>query len=394
MRAALDAVPGGVISLSNDLRIVAANRAMAAMVLRPADTLVGESFDTLLSAPSRILFQTHIYPALKADGRVEEAFITLTSGSGDTIPVLFNASRTAGSEPPMYDALIVRILARARWEADLLAATRALEAERTASQLLARELAATADDLAARYAEAQRNREFRDAFVGVISHELRSPITTIYGMSQLLRRRHQSMEPENVTRHLGDIEAESDRLGRLIEDLLVLSRAEGGGLLVASDPIAIGHVVRVAVTGERRRSKGHEIVLDVARALPVALGEDLYVEQVVRNYLSNAVKYSPSGTTIRVEVTSESHGVAVRVIDAGPGLREESSERLFELFYRAPDAIGQKPGAGIGLFVCRELIKAMGGRVWAAPAAAPAKRGAEFGLWLPVVSDDESSAAD
>lgn len=393
MRAILDAVPAGVISLSNDLRIVAANRAMAEIVLRPAETLVGELFDAILSPPSRILFQTHVYPALKADGRVEEVFLTLTSGSGDTIPVLFNASRAAASEPPIYDALIVRILARSRWEADMLTATRALEAERTASQLLARELAANADDLAARYAEEQRNREFRDAFVGVISHELRTPITTIYGMSQLLRQRHKAMEPESVTRHLGDIEAESDRLRRLIEDLLVLSRAEGGRLLLASDPIAIAHVVRAAASSERARSKTHEIVVDAARQLPVVRGEDLYVEQVVRNYLSNAAKYSPPGTTIRVEVTSESHGVAVRVVDAGPGLREESSERLFELFYRAPDAIGQKPGAGIGLFVCRELIKAMGGRVWAARAAAPATRGAEFGFWLPAASD-ESSGVD
>jgi signal transduction histidine kinase len=379
--AALDAVPGAVISLSHDLRIVAANRATGDLVDRPPAELVGEFFDVLLSPPSRILFQTHVYPALEADGRVEEVFLTLARGADEPVPVLLNAVRSAGPRGATYDALIVRILARSRWEADLLATTRELERERTASQRLAEQLGAAADDLAARHAEEQRNREFRDAFVAVVSHELRTPITTIYGMSHVLRRRYRSMDPGTVGQHLGDIEAESDRLRRLTEDLLVLSRAEGGRLLVAAEPVAVGHVVRATIEGERARWSAHKFTVDAAMGVPLVLGEELYVEQVVRNYVSNAAKYSPPGTTVRVTVTMEADGVAVRVIDAGPGLREPSPDRLFDLFYRAPDAVSQTAGAGIGLFVCRELVQAMGGRVWAAPA--PEGPGAEFGFWLP-----------
>lgn len=390
MNSAFDAVPAGVIHLSSDLRILAANREMGALLARDASELVGQSLDMLLSAPSRILFQTHVYPALKADGRVEEVFLTLASSTGDPVPVLLNAVRSSGAEEPAYVGLLVRIRARARWEADLLAATRALEGERAASQRLAEELALTAADLRARHAEEQRNREFRDAFIGVVSHELRTPITTIYGMSHLLRERHASMTPETLGDHLRDIEAESDRLRRLTEDLLVLSRAEGGRLDVAAEPIVVRNIVQAAVEGERARSTTHRFTVDAPSGLPIVLGEDVYVGQVVTNFLSNAAKYSPSGTTIHVTLASEEGGISVRVIDAGPGVGDETPDRLFDLFYRAPDAVRQAPGAGIGLFVSRELVQAMGGRIWAANAPPPATGGAEFGFWLPAATEHDA----
>ena len=230
-------------------------------------------------------------------------------------------------------------------------------------------------------AELQRNREFRDAFVGVISHEIRSPITTIYGMTELLRKRHGTLDPEIVAQRLDDIGAEADRLRTLTEDLLVLSRAEGEQLTVASNPIAIEHVVRKAVADERARGTGRALSLESGPELPIVLGDDVYIEQVIRNFLANAAKYSPAGSAVEVRVDGEDGGVAVRVIDAGPGLPEGAGERVFELFYRGSDAVATKPGAGIGLFVCRELVHAMGGRIWASQA--PSGRGAEFGFWLP-----------
>jgi len=389
--SALDAVPAGILSLAEDLTITAANRGMGEIVGREPATFIGRPFDALLSMPARILFQTHVYPALKADGRVEEVFLTLKSElDGVSTPVLLNAVRhdtTAGG----YAAVLVRIQARARWETDLLDATRALELERSASQQLATELAGAAADLATRHAEEERNHAFRDAFIGVVGHELRTPITTIYGMSQLLRRRFWTMDPTLVAQHLDDISEESDRLRRLTEDLLVLSRAEGRKLAVGDDPILIAHVVREAVEQEAARAPDHAFSVDAAAALPIVVGEETYVEQVVRNLLTNAVKYSDAGTPIRVLVSTEDGGVAVRVIDAGPGVSPEALEHLFEAFYRAPEVRRSAAGAGIGLFVSRELVEAMGGRIWAAAAPRPSVKGSEFGFWLPAaveVDDD------
>ena len=236
-------------------------------------------------------------------------------------------------------------------------------------------------------ARVDRNRQFRDAFVGVMSHEIRTPITTIYGMSELLRKRHRAMEPETVSQYLEDIAADADRLRRLAEDLLVLSRAEGGRLELASNPVMIGHLVRTTVESERVRSSQHHFVVKGPTQLPLVLGEEVYVEQIARNFLGNAAKYSPPGSSITVTLAPEAGGVCVRVTDAGRGLPDGAPEQLFDVFYRAPDAIGNSSGAGIGLFVCRELARAMGGRVWAAPA--PGGHGAEFGLWLPEATEAE-----
>jgi signal transduction histidine kinase len=240
-------------------------------------------------------------------------------------------------------------------------------------------------------AEIQRTHEFRDAFVGVLSHEIRTPITTILGMSHLLRKRHASMNVETRGQYLDDIGAESDRLRRLTEDLLVLSRAEGGQLVVAANPIVLGHIVRGVVASERARGTGHAIVVEADTDLPIVVGEEVYVEQVVRNLLGNAAKYSPAGTTIRVSLTTESAGAAVRVIDSGPGLPEGPPDQLFELFYRAKPAVASTSGAGVGLFVCRELAHAMGGRVWACQA--PGGVGAEFGFWLPEAAWQDADEA-
>lgn len=240
--------------------------------------------------------------------------------------------------------------------------------------------------LASRYAAEQRATALRDAFTGVISHELRTPITTIYGMSQVLRQYHDTMDPETRRQSIADIEEEADRLRRLAEDLLVLSRAEGGRLMLARDPLVIRHVVRQAVEAEAKRWPSHTFSADVPLDLPLVVGEELHVGQVLQNLLSNAAKYSAKGGAIDVHARAVEDGVRILVLDEGEGLPAESSEQLFELFYRAPEAARRASGAGIGLFVCRQLVEGMGGHIWAVPRDAG---GAEFGFWLPALREDD-----
>ena len=244
-------------------------------------------------------------------------------------------------------------------------------------------------DVAEQYLAAQRAQALREAFTGVISHELRTPITTIYGMSQVLRQRHKTMDPIALGQMIEDIEGEADRLRRLAEDLLVLSRTESGRLEVTLDPLLMGHLVRRRVADESAHWPDHRFVADLPAGLGLVLGEEMYVEQVVQNLLSNAAKYSPAGSEVRVVVEQAGGELSLRVLDEGMGISGEAPERLFELFYRSPHATRRASGAGIGLFVCRQLIESMGGRIWA-------KRrdtvGSEFGFSLPILdldSDDE-----
>jgi signal transduction histidine kinase len=234
-------------------------------------------------------------------------------------------------------------------------------------------------ELASRYARERKANALREAFIGVISHELRTPITTIYGLSKMLRQRMDSLSAEVRTQAIEDVEAEADRLYRLVEDLLVLSRAERGSVDIARDPVALGHVLRRAVEAEAARWPTRRFVLDVPADLPLVLGEEIYIEQVVRNLLTNAAKYSDPGSSIVVEARAD-EDVTVRVLDEGVGIHPKDVPHIFELFYRSSAVTRKAAGAGIGLFVSRELVEAMGGRIW---ATSRPEGGAEVGFAMP-----------
>jgi two-component system phosphate regulon sensor histidine kinase PhoR len=224
----------------------------------------------------------------------------------------------------------------------------------------------------------------REAFVGVLSHELRTPITTIFGAGKLLER----SQSEAVRRELlHDVVAESDRLYRLVEDLLVLTRIERDSLTLACGPIRIAPIVERVVVAERSTNPAATLELTFGRHLPIVLGEESYVEQVLRNLLGNAIKYGPPGG--RVEVIAEASpdgGVAIRVQDNGPGIATDERDRVFELLYRSPVTAAQASGSGIGLFVSRRLADAMGGRL---SAETRPTGGSEFVLELAPYDEGE-----
>jgi len=245
---------------------------------------------------------------------------------------------------------------------------------------------AGAVEVAAHHDDQQRAAALRDAFIGVISHELRTPVTTIYGLARILRQRGTSLDPETRDSAIVDIEEESDRLTRLIEDLLVLSRAEGGRVQVEAEPINVVRLVRRIAETERDRHPNRRYAFHAPPGLPLAAGEPTYIEQVVRNLLSNAAKYSAPSTAIEIELEAAEGEVVVRVRDRGIGVDEETSRRAFELFYRTRDASRVAGGAGIGLFVSRQLIEAMGGRTWMMPREGG---GTEVGFSLPTTEFDD-----
>ncbi|MDP9482547.1 MAG: ATP-binding protein, partial [Chloroflexota bacterium] len=220
--------------------------------------------------------------------------------------------------------------------------------------------------LARDVSEARETRRMREAFVGVLSHELRTPVTTILGGSKVLRRRRGRLSADTRDELYADIEAESERLYRLVEDLLVLARfEERSPESVSDEPLLLQRLLPGLVESEGARWPGHRIALDLPTGLTTVRGDPTYVEQVIRNLLGNACKYSPVGSTIEVRVEPTLDEVRVRILDDGPAFPASEATRLFELFYRSPSTVDVAGGAGIGLFVCRRLVETMGGRVWA-----------------------------
>jgi len=249
------------------------------------------------------------------------------------------------------------------------------------------EAAQAREDLARLIQTERRASELRDAFNGIISHELRTPITAIYGGAKLLARRDRELDPDVRRELIADLEAETDRLYRLVEDLLVLSRSERGSIERADNPVVVQRVVERVVRSEQERWPSVRFIAET-RAASTARGDDTYVEQVLRNLLSNAAKYSSAGSTVRVVVDETAEGIRVRVLDEGAGLDPAETARLFELYYRSPTTAGMIGGAGIGLYVCRGLVEAMGGRIWATPRP---EGGAEFGFILGRQAEDAAA---
>ena len=244
---------------------------------------------------------------------------------------------------------------------------------------LYRDLQETARDL-------QRANAAKDEFLGLVSHELRTPITVIYGNSQVLARRHGALDDESVVAALDDINSEADRLNRIIENLLILARVERG----QAEPgtVRVDEVLQSLVAAHQRQNPQRSVTLQISEAPVVAETSEFCVEQVVRNLLSNAEKYSPPGAPIDVRMTRSGNDVAVQIADHGVGIDAEEAEHIFDPFYRS-ERTSEVSGVGIGLTVCKRLVEAHGGRIWAVPREGG---GAILAFTLPVAPAVEDAA--
>jgi PAS domain S-box-containing protein len=232
--------------------------------------------------------------------------------------------------------------------------------------------------------ERRQADELRDVFVGMLSHELRTPVTAIYGGSQVLRREH----VDDATRQeiIADIITESERLERLVENLLVIARAERHVDLGGRDPVLLRPILNRVIADKRRRWPGSRIEDEVASGLPPITGDDASIELILRNLISNALKYGSTGGVVLIGAERRGDVVAVSVRDDGPGIDPADRERLFDLFYRTDVARRRAQGAGIGLYVVRALVESVGGRVWAANRPGG---GAEFGFEVPIYAESD-----
>jgi PAS domain S-box-containing protein len=229
----------------------------------------------------------------------------------------------------------------------------------------------------------------RERFIGVLSHELRTPITSIFGGTQILLDRGSTLPDSTRDELLADVAEEAERLQRMIENLLVLARVERGGEVLEVAPVLVHRVLPSVVERERQHWPGMTITLHIDPGLPLVAGDEASLALLMRNLISNAGKYAGPDATVRVSVaTSPSGGVVVRVEDDGPGIDAAESAALFDLYYRSRTD-SAAPGSGIGLFVCRQLILAMGGEIW---AHSRRDGGAEFGFELPAWPEDRSDS--
>lgn len=220
-------------------------------------------------------------------------------------------------------------------------------------------------------------------FLSLVSHELRTPIAVIVGNGHLLLRREDTLSNEDRHQALTDITFEAERLQRIIENLLILTRAEAQGDFDL-EFVQLERLAESAINAFRRRNPGRDVVFHSERGLPPVVGESTITTMVLENLLSNADKYSPPGPAVEVTIERCPACVAVHVLDRGIGLSDKDVQSIFDPFYRSSAARERAGGMGLGLAVCRKVIEVQGGSISGRPRPGG---GAHFCFSLPVAPE-------
>lgn len=279
--------------------------------------------------------------------------------------------------------------------ADNLVTGRDVEAEHVGLLRTFANQASIAIDHARLYAEAAEraahlagaNRQLaeldrmKSQFISMVSHELRTPLGLIKGYVGTLLRSDLPLDAESRSEFLTVIEEEADNLADLVGNLLDASRLEAGTLALELHPTRLLPIIRKAVHDAGERAPDYQFRLSLPAELPLVNADGRRLEQVLRNLLDNAVKYSPTGRAVDVSSQSAEAGVILAVHDQGLGIAGEHIDRIFDRFFRVDQTDNRRGGgSGLGLAIAKGIIEGHGGRIWveSTPGA-----GSTFRIWLP-----------
>jgi two-component system phosphate regulon sensor histidine kinase PhoR len=198
-------------------------------------------------------------------------------------------------------------------------------------------------------------------FIATVSHELRTPMTAVLGAAKTLLRDDIALSPERRQQLLEMIGAQGTRLTQITEEVLLANRLDRGDVRVDVEHVDVGEVVQSAAETMRERLPATVSLSARTNGAATAVGDRGRIEQVLVNLIDNAVKYSPDGGEVVVRTAASPATVRVEVVDEGVGIAPAEQTAVFEKFYRAGSQHG--PGTGLGLYICRELVRRMGGTI-------------------------------
>ena len=225
--------------------------------------------------------------------------------------------------------------------------------------------------------------QMKTDFVSTVSHELRTPLAAIYGAAMTLRRQDVTVEESQRDRLLEVVSSEADRLARIVNDILWASRLESGRMSIAIERCDAAAITAEVVDVLRSRAPEEiEVVMSKSRGLPQVAADPDKLRQILTNLIDNAIKYTPDGGRVGVEIVRSGGRVRFRVSDEGLGIPPAEQDRIFEKFFRLdPNLTRGVGGTGLGLYISRELVTRMNGRIW---VDSDGRSGSSFFLELPI----------
>ena len=373
LQTMLDALPSGVYLVQGkQARLVFANR--AACEVWGVDWQVGQPFEDFLQA-----HQIHVlgsdgheltrddlatFRALRTGQPISQYQEVVRRPDGTTVPLLFNAVVLP---------------------AHLFQPLQSAESEAKGILVVMHDITSLKD-----------SEQLKDEFIGMAAHELRNPLTALKGFVETLLIQSQLGRGMPLTgwqqETLGEIEIATDRLVELTEALLDVTRIQAGRLILSFASYDLVSLVRKVVQRVQEAAPHHGISLQTELESLVVSLDVFRIEQVLLNLLHNAVKYSPArgSITVTVEADQDQNQVVMQVQDHGIGIPAEQQPLLFQRFARAHNVQGIT-GAGLGLYLCRELVKRHGGRIWFESVEG---QGSTFFVALPIASDEDAAPGD
>ena len=237
----------------------------------------------------------------------------------------------------------------------------------------------------------EEQERMRNEFLAMVSHELRTPLTSIKGSAATALRSTSEIEPAVLRQFLRIIEDQADRMNDLVSDLLDVARIETGTLPVSPEPAEVAILVDRARNSFISSGAGNHLDIDIDPNLPLVLADRQRIAQVLGNLLSNASRSSPEQSTIKVNAVQQDVHVAFSVTDVGQGIPAESLQQLFRKFSRV-ESEEYGGDTGLGLAICKGIVEAHGGRIWA-ESDGPGL-GARFTFTLPTVEEARGAAAE
>ena len=227
------------------------------------------------------------------------------------------------------------------------------------------------------YAEAKHATEMRDEVLAIVSHDLRNPLATIAMSAEQLAR---TTEPERANRNVARIRRNTERMARLIDDLVDVGRVDAGQLPIESERVAVSSLVSEIVASFEAIAAERSVRVEAHGLPPGEVHCDRRrILQVLANLIGNAVKFSPEGGAIAISGGEREGFYELAVADQGSGLTPEHAQRVFDRYWRAPEAKHQ--GSGLGLYIAKAIVEAHGGRIWVESTPG---HGATFHFTLPV----------
>jgi PAS domain S-box-containing protein len=235
----------------------------------------------------------------------------------------------------------------------------------------------------------REEEEMKNTFTSIMSHELKTPVALIKGYAQTLARPDAQWDAETARQSLQIIEEEADRLEGLINNLLDASQIQASGLRLDYADVDLQTLARKVAEGYRLQTAQHQIELDFPAPLPRIWGDETRLRQVLTNLVNNAIKYSPAGGVIRIggwvekePSANDAPRVVLYVADQGIGIPQQELPKIFDRFYRVDTSLRRSTaGAGLGLFLCKAIVEAHGGQIW---AHSEAGKGTTFFVALPI----------